>query len=60
MKKRIASQEALCYEEELEKENNEECRSHGKKALKEKSMVRIHRPQRAVALLVKAVSQTKS
>lgn len=60
MRKRIASQEALWYEEELKKEINEDRKNHGKKPLKEKRMIRIHLPQRATALLVKAVLQTKS
>ena len=60
MRKRIASQEALWYEEELKKEINEDRKNHGKKPLKEKRMIRIHLPQRAAALLVKAVLQTKS
>ena len=36
MRKRIASQEALWYEEELKKEINEDRKNHGKKPLKEK------------------------
>lgn len=36
MRKRIASQEALWYEEELKKEINEDRKNHGKKLLKEK------------------------
>lgn len=36
MRKRIASQEALWYEEELKKEINEDRKKHGKKPLKEK------------------------
>lgn len=59
MRKRIASQEALWYEEELKKEINEDRKNHGKKPLKEKRMIRIHLPQRAAALLVKAVLQMK-
>ncbi len=36
MRRRIASQEALWYEEELKKEINEDRKNHGKKPLKEK------------------------
>ena len=36
MRKRIANQEALWYEEELKKEINEDRKNHGKKPLKEK------------------------
>ena len=60
MRKRIASQEALWYEEELKKEINEDRKNHGKKPLKEKRMIQLHRLQRAAALLMKAVLQTKS